>query len=55
MSLTPLVLVSMILMSGFFVKQDNAIPILKPFQYIDPVKYAFQVYLINEYNGLSLS
>ena len=54
-TLNPLLMIPMMLLSGFFVSQDNPIPILKPIQYLSPFKYAYQAYVLNEYDGLYLT
>ena len=54
-TLNPLLMIPMMLLSGFFVSQSNPIPILKPIQYLSPFKYAYQVYVYNEYDGLYLT
>lgn len=54
LSIMIVIFVSMMLVSGFFVSQDNMIPIMYPIKYISLFKWAFQVYLKNEYNGLTL-
>ena len=50
----PAVMLFPFLLSGFFVSQDNALPILKPFIYISPFKWAYQSYLLIEYDDLHL-
>lgn len=50
--LGPLFLVPMFLFSEYFVSTDNAFVITYPFKYFNPIKYAFTVYVLNEYDDL---
>lgn len=52
--LIPVFIIPLMLLSGFFVNQNNVVPVLKPFEYISFFKYGFQVYTYNEYEGLEL-
>jgi ABC-type multidrug transport system permease subunit len=52
--LTPVTVIPLMLLSGYFVNQDNIVPVLTPFEYISPFKYALQVLVINEYDDLPL-
>ena len=45
MAMTPVLLVPMMLFSGFFVGQDKIPYYFYEFQYISPMKYAFQAAL----------
>ena len=45
MSMTPVILIPMMLFAGFFVGQDKIPYYFYEFQYISPVKYAFQAAL----------
>ena len=55
MVVTPVTIMPLFLFSGFFVNQNNILPILTPFEYLSPFKYSFQALAINEYDDLSLS
>ena len=46
---------SSMLVSGFFVSQDNMIPVMYPLKYISPYKWSFQALVLNEYRDLTLS
>ena len=48
-------IVPFMLFAGFFVSQDNLLPVLIPFEYISLYKWSYQVYIQNEYDGLTLS
>ena len=54
LSIMAVVVVASMVVSGFFVSQDNMVSVLIPFKYISPNKWAFQAYLLNEYEGLVL-
>lgn len=54
-ALIPVFLIPFMLLAGFFVNQDNIVEVLIPFEYISPFKYGFQVFALNEYEGLHLS
>ena len=54
LTITTLIFVATMLVSGFFVSQDNMVVIMYPFKFLSPFKWAFQVYILNEYNGLTL-
>ena len=43
--LSPLFLFPMMLLAGFFVKQDNIPVILIPFEYLSIFKFSFQAYV----------
>ena len=53
-SLIPVTVIPLMLLSGFFVNQDNIVPVLYPFEFISPFKWGFQVLAYNEYDDLSL-
>ena len=44
-----------ILVSGYLVSQENMIIVMYPFKYLSPNKWAYQVYVLNEYNDLTLN
>lgn len=50
----PVLVIPLMLLSGFFVNNDNYLPVLIPFEYISLFKYGFQVFVQNEYDGLPL-
>ena len=50
----PVIIIPLMLLSGFFVDQDNILPVLTPFEYISLFKWSLQVYVYNEYEGLPL-
>eukprot|EP00343_Euplotes_focardii_P008173 CAMPEP_0205821666 /NCGR_PEP_ID=MMETSP0206-20130828/8763_1 /ASSEMBLY_ACC=CAM_ASM_000279 /TAXON_ID=36767 /ORGANISM="Euplotes focardii, Strain TN1" /LENGTH=699 /DNA_ID=CAMNT_0053117321 /DNA_START=14 /DNA_END=2113 /DNA_ORIENTATION=+ len=50
----PVIIIPLMLLSGFFVDQDNILPVLTPFEYISLFKWSLQVYVYNEYEGLTL-
>ena len=50
----PVIIIPLMLLSGFFVDQDNILPVLTPFEYISLFKWSLQVYAYNEYLGLPL-
>lgn len=52
--LTPVLIVPMMLFSGFFVNQDNFPWFLTPFEYLSIHKYGYQAFFLNEYEGLDL-
>ena len=52
--LTPVMVLPLILVAGFFVNQNNMIPVTYPFEYISMFKYAYQVFTLNEYKNLHL-
>lgn len=52
--ISSIIIVPMMLFSGFFVNQDNFPWFLTPFEYISVHKYAYQALILNEYNGLEL-
>lgn len=52
--IAPVILVPMLLFSGFFVNQDNFPWFLIPLEYISVPKYGYQAFIINEYDGLQL-
>jgi len=54
-AMVSVVVLPLILVAGFFVNQDNILPVLYPFQYISLFKYGYQVLTQNEYDGLELS
>lgn len=54
LDLGPGSLILLVLLSGYFVSQGNPIPITEPFKYISIFKWTFQVYLLNEYDGITL-
>ena len=54
LSIMVVAFVSLMLVSGFFVSQNNMIPVMYPIKYISPYKWSYQVYLQNEYSGLVL-
>lgn len=54
-SAMPIIILPFVLVGGFFVNQNNAVPILKPFEYISLFKYGFQVLTLNEYTDLDLT
>jgi ABC-type multidrug transport system permease subunit len=39
--LVPVAIVPMLLVAGFFVNQDNYVPVVIPFEYISPFKWAY--------------
>jgi len=47
--------VPLMLLSGFFSNQADMLPVLVPFKYVSPFKWGFQVYALNEYRDLKLS
>lgn len=49
---TPVLIVPMMLFSGFFVNQDNFPWFLIPFEYLSIHKYGYQAFFLNEYSGL---
>ena len=49
-----LVITPKILLSGFLVNDSNIIFFVRPLKYITIFKWAYQVYSLNEYNGLLL-
>jgi ABC-type multidrug transport system ATPase subunit len=51
----PVIMIPLMLLSGFFVDQDNILPVLTPFEYISLFKWSLQVYVYNEYTDLYLS
>jgi hypothetical protein len=51
----PVIIIPLMLLSGFFVDQDNILPVLTPFEYISLFKWSLQVYVYNEYTDLYLS
>uniref|UniRef100_A0A7S3NLB8 ABC transporter domain-containing protein n=1 Tax=Euplotes crassus TaxID=5936 RepID=A0A7S3NLB8_EUPCR len=51
----PVIIIPLMLLSGFFVDQDNILPVLTPFEYISLFKWSLQVYAYNEYEGLKLT
>ena len=55
LAISVLMFVAFMLVSGFFVSQNNMVLIMYPIKYISPYKWAFQTYLLNEYSDLSLS
>ena len=55
LSLMTIIFVSAMLVSGFFVSQDNMIPVMYPLKYISPYKWSFQALVLNEYRDLTLS
>ena len=54
MAMIPVTIIPLMLFSGFYVNQSNIPFFLKPFEYISMFKYCFQVFAINEYNGLTI-
>lgn len=53
-NLTPVVIIPFMLVGGFFVNQNNFIPVLYPLEYLSLFKYSFQVLVMNEYTDLDL-
>jgi ATP-binding cassette, subfamily G (WHITE), eye pigment precursor transporter len=53
-SMLPLVILPFMLVGGFFVNQNNFLPILIPFEYTSIFKYGFQAFALNEYKNLDL-
>ena len=53
--LLPVIILPFMLVGGFFVNQNNFVPILYPFEYISLFKYGFQVFTLNEYIDLDLT
>mmetsp|Transcript_9658 Transcript_9658/g.10818 ORF Transcript_9658/g.10818 Transcript_9658/m.10818 type:complete len:257 (+) Transcript_9658:1298-2068(+) len=54
-SMVTSLVIPLMLVSGFFVDQSIMLPVVYPFSYISLFKWSFQVYLPNEYEGLTLS
>ena len=55
-ALTPVLIIPFMLFSGFFFVNQNNIPFfLKPFEYISLFKYGYQVYIYNEYSGITVN
>ena len=54
LGLVPMALIPLMLLSGFFVNQDNMLPVLIPFKYISLFKYGYQVFTQNKYKDLDL-
>lgn len=52
--MNPVLNVTFMLFSGFFVNQDNIPVYLLPIEYLSLIKYAFQVFMYNEYDDLDL-
>ena len=53
-NLIPVAVIPFMLISGFFVNQNNIVPILTPMEYVSLFKFAFQVLAPNEYTDLDL-
>jgi ABC-type multidrug transport system ATPase subunit len=53
-NLIPVVVIPFMLTSGFFVNQNNIVPILRPLEYISLFRFSFQVLAPNEYTDLDL-
>ena len=47
-----LVMLPFMLCSGYFVNLNVSVPVVKAIEYISILKYALQVFILNEYNGL---
>lgn len=54
LGMVPMVIIPLMLLSGFYVNQDNMLPVLIPFQYISLFKFGYQVFTQNEYDDLDL-
>jgi len=51
----PLFIIPLMMVSGFFVNNNNFVKAMYPFEYISPFKYGFEFYIRNEYEGIHLS
>lgn len=54
LDMTPMIIIPSMVVSGFFVDQNNMVPLIYPLRYLSLIKYSFQVYILNEYDGLHL-
>jgi ATP-binding cassette, subfamily G (WHITE), eye pigment precursor transporter len=50
----PVIILPFMLVGGFFVNQNNFVPVLLPFEYTSIFKYSFQAFVLNEYKNLDL-
>jgi ATP-binding cassette, subfamily G (WHITE), eye pigment precursor transporter len=50
----PVVVLPFMLVGGYLVNQNNFVLVMKPFEYTSLYKYAYQVFIINEYEDLDL-
>jgi ABC-type multidrug transport system ATPase subunit/ABC-type multidrug transport system permease subunit len=51
-NLNTMLMIPMLLLSGFFANADNYAPYLIPFKYLSPFKYAYQTAISLEFNNL---